>query len=393
MLSGNDIVSYYFGIMLEQAGVIDSTTQLEINIILNAWCLVSSIIGTMMSDKLGRKTLAAISTGLLTVFIFIVGGLTKVYGNSISQAGVYVTVASIFLFQGAYSFGWTPLTLLYPPEVLNYSIRSVGMAWYTFWVNGVGLMVTFSFPSALEAIGWKTYMINGAWDVLELVVVLVTWVETRGRTLEENDENLDVPQNVFIDAATKSKYVGRAIFITGGNRGFGKVIATSFARAGASFIGLGAPDGFGNVKQEFEAAARNAVRDDVPTVLLHHLDITDSDSGEQAAEQESKGFGKLYVLINNAGFMTPALSVVESDGCFWWRTSDVNLKGVHLVTRSFVPLMMKTGARLKIMVNIISVASHNLRVNESAYGTSKWAVLKLTEFLLVELAHDGLLAY
>jgi hypothetical protein len=80
---------------------------------------------------------------------------------------------------------------MYPPEVLNYSIRSQGMAVYTFLVNGVGLMVTFSFPFALEAIGWKTYMINGAWDVLELVVVLVFWVETKGRTLEEIDENLD----------------------------------------------------------------------------------------------------------------------------------------------------------------------------------------------------------
>ncbi len=191
MLSGNNIISYYFGTMLTQAGVTDSTTQLEINIILNAWCLVVSIIGTLMADKLGRKPLAAISTGLLTVFIFMVGALTKVYGNSANNSGIYGTVAAIFLFQGAYSFGWTPLTVLYPPEVLNFGIRSVGMGIYTFLVNGIGLMVTFSFPFALEAIGWKTYMINGAWDVLELVVVLVFWVETRGRTLEEIDENLD----------------------------------------------------------------------------------------------------------------------------------------------------------------------------------------------------------
>ncbi|KAH0831740.1 hypothetical protein AYO21_06264 [Fonsecaea monophora] len=191
MLSGNNIISYYFGTMLTQAGVTDSTTQLEINIILNAWCLVVSLVGTAMADRLGRKALAAISTALLTIFIFLVGGLTKVYGNSTNNSGIYGTVATIFLFQGAYSFGWTPLTVLYPPEVLNYGLRSLGMGIYTFLVNGVGLMVTFSFPFALQAIGWKTYMINGAWDVLELVVVLVFWVETSGRTLEEIDENLD----------------------------------------------------------------------------------------------------------------------------------------------------------------------------------------------------------
>ena len=191
MLSGNNIISYYFGTMLTQAGVTDTTTQLEINIILNAWCLVVSLVGTAMADKLGRKALAAISTAMLIVFIFVVGALTKVYGNSDNTSGIYGTVASIFLFQGAYSFGWTPLTVLYPPEVLNFGIRSVGMGIYTFLVNGVGLMVTFAFPFALEAIGWKTYMINGAWDVVELVVVLIFWVETRGRTLEEIDENLD----------------------------------------------------------------------------------------------------------------------------------------------------------------------------------------------------------
>jgi MFS family permease len=120
--------------------VTDTTTQLEINIILNAWCLVISLVGTAMADKLGRKALAAISTGLLTIFIFMVGALTKVYGNSTNTSGIYGTVASIFLFQGAYSFGWTPLTVLYPPEVLNYEIRSVGMGIYTFLGKSFSLL-------------------------------------------------------------------------------------------------------------------------------------------------------------------------------------------------------------------------------------------------------------
>jgi hypothetical protein len=48
-------------------------------------------------------------------------------------------------------------------------------------------MVTMSFPYALEAIGWKTYMINGSWNVLELLFVAVFWVETKGKSLEEID--------------------------------------------------------------------------------------------------------------------------------------------------------------------------------------------------------------
>jgi MFS family permease len=61
MLSGNNVISYYLGTMLTQAGITDSTTQLEINIILNAFCLVVSVVGTGCADKLGRKPLAAIS--------------------------------------------------------------------------------------------------------------------------------------------------------------------------------------------------------------------------------------------------------------------------------------------------------------------------------------------
>jgi hypothetical protein len=49
-------------------------------------------------------------------------------------------------------------------------------------------MVTFAMPYALEAIGWKTYMINGVWDVFEFVFLIIFWVEMKGKTLEEIDE-------------------------------------------------------------------------------------------------------------------------------------------------------------------------------------------------------------
>ncbi|KAK6369859.1 uncharacterized protein PV06_01795 [Exophiala oligosperma] len=197
----------------------------------------------------------------------------------------------------------------------------------------------------------------------------------------------------YIDSAAKSNHSGRSVFITGGNRGIGLSIAKSFARAGASCIGLGAIDGFDNVKQVLEEAARQAGRQTTPKILLMNLDVTSSDSVQQAVDQTSRNFGGLDILVNNAGFMTPALPVIESDEDLWWRTFEVNLKGIYLVSKSFLPLMMSTTGGLKTMVNINSVASHNLRINASAYGTSKWAVLKFTEFLLVEVAREGLLAY
>jgi hypothetical protein len=51
--------------------------------------------------------------------------------------------------------------------------------------------VTFAFPFALAKIGWKTYMINATWDVLEVIFIIYFWVETSNKTLEEIDELLD----------------------------------------------------------------------------------------------------------------------------------------------------------------------------------------------------------
>lgn len=53
------------------------------------------------------------------------------------------------------------------------------------------LLATFAFPIGLEKIGWKIYMINGVWDIIELLFVVFFWVETKGKSLEEIDELFD----------------------------------------------------------------------------------------------------------------------------------------------------------------------------------------------------------
>ncbi|MCJ1358685.1 MAG: hypothetical protein MMC33_008685 [Icmadophila ericetorum] len=190
-IAGNVIASYYLGTMLNNAGITDTTTQLQINVILNAWCLLCSVVGTWSVDVWGRKPTAVVCTAALTVMLFSVGALTAVYGTSTNTSGVYGTVAAIFLFQGAYSYGWTPLLYLYPPEVLNYPVRANGMGVFQFVANSVALLIVWTMPIALANIGWKTYMINGSWDMLMVSLIAYFWVETKGRTLEELDEVLE----------------------------------------------------------------------------------------------------------------------------------------------------------------------------------------------------------
>lgn len=170
-----------------------------------------SIFGTLYTDKLGIKATALISTGVMTVAIFLLGALTDIYGNSDYTPGVYATVAMIFIFMGAYSFGWTPLLYLVPAEVLNYRIRANGMSFFNFVLNATALWGVFAFPFALAGIGWKTYMINGSWDVLVFAFIWWYWIEIKGMTLEEIDavmdgvKHSDVPD---VEVVEKGNYKG-----------------------------------------------------------------------------------------------------------------------------------------------------------------------------------------
>ena len=191
MLPGTNIITYYFGTMLEQAGITSPTTQLEINIILTSWSLVIAVVASFFADQVGRKMLCCLSLIGQIISFYLVGGLTAVYGSSTENSGIYATIAGIFLYNGAYSFGISPLTVLYPPEVLSYRIRGTGMGLYTMTTKLCGLFVTMVFPFALDAIGWKTYIINASFDILMVAFVVWYWVETRGLTLEEVDVKFD----------------------------------------------------------------------------------------------------------------------------------------------------------------------------------------------------------
>ncbi|KAG4443060.1 hypothetical protein IFR05_001456 [Cadophora sp. M221] len=93
----------------------------------------------------------------------------------------------MFLFQGFYSIAWTPLLYLYPPEVMNYSIRANGLAFSSFALNAFALVFVFIMPIGLNNIGWKMYMVNGSWDIVIVILIAVFWVETKEKTLEEID--------------------------------------------------------------------------------------------------------------------------------------------------------------------------------------------------------------
>ena len=139
-IAGNIIASYFLGAELDTAGITSPNQQLKANVVLNVWCLGCSLAGTQLAAKWGRKPTALLSQTLLIICLFIIGGLSKMYADNPTGASnslIYGNTAVIFLFQGFYSIAWTPLLYLYPPEVLNYSIRANGLAFSQFMLNAL----------------------------------------------------------------------------------------------------------------------------------------------------------------------------------------------------------------------------------------------------------------
>lgn len=162
-----------------------------LNIGINGTTLIVSVIGTFYTDKLGAKSAALISTAGVTVSLFIIGALTRYYGTSDYKPGIYATVAMIFVFSASFGFGWIPILFLIPAEMLNFSIRAWGMSMFSIVINITGIWANFAFPFGLQRIGWKLYMINGAWNIAIFVFIWYYWVEVKGKTLEEIDVVFD----------------------------------------------------------------------------------------------------------------------------------------------------------------------------------------------------------
>jgi len=196
-----------------------------------------------------------------------------------------------------------------------------------------------------------------------------------------------------IDPTTRSNHSGHAVFITGASSGIGLATAHSYAKAGASHIGLASIDTFpSGIVETLRNAAKSGNHPE-PNILIAYLDVLNQNSIEDSVSKIGATFKKLDILVNCAGYMPPAATISSSDDEEYWRNFEVNLRGTYRVTKSFLPLLLENSDGLKTVINFSSIAAHNLRSEYSAYGISKYAILRFTEFLMAENGDAGLVAY
>jgi NAD(P)-dependent dehydrogenase (short-subunit alcohol dehydrogenase family) len=179
---------------------------------------------------------------------------------------------------------------------------------------------------------------------------------------------------------------GRVAIITGASRGLGKEMVTALAQAGASVV-IGSRNQAG-----IEQAAREiqqAVGCDVgaPQVVPCQLDVTDRSSVEAIVQTAINRFGRIDILINNAGIniRSPIQNIRDED---WLAVQQVNVTGVMYCCRAVVPHMVEAG--FGRIINIGSGLSLKGLARRTNYCASKGAVLQMTRALAVELANTGI---
>ncbi len=164
--------------------------------------------------------------------------------------------------------------------------------------------------------------------------------------------------------------------ITGGARGIGKAIALKFAEEGSDIvIGDVNPEALIEAKKELEAKGRS--------VLAKKVDVTNLDEVQKFIQKTLDKFGKINILINNAGITRDGLLVRMNDAD-WDAVLSVNLKGTFNCTKAAARAMMKQ--RAGKIVNIASIIGIIGNAGQANYAASKGGVIAFTKSAARELA-------
>lgn len=176
-----------------------------------------------------------------------------------------------------------------------------------------------------------------------------------------------------------TRLAGKAALITGGGTGIGKAIALAFAREGAKVAVAGR-------RKEKLAETLGEMKKLGSKGLAVVCDVSKAKDAERAVHETAKVFGKMNVLVNNAGVLQ--VSTIEGiDEESWDRLMEINLKGPYLMCRAALPEFRKAGGGA--IVNVGSVLGLVAMKDRAAYCASKGGLTLLTKAMALDHAHEN----
>ena len=176
-----------------------------------------------------------------------------------------------------------------------------------------------------------------------------------------------------------SEHEGCAL-VTGASRGIGAAIACALAADGWS-MGV-------NFKSDESAAAAivERIQDAGGHALAIRADVTAAEEVEQLFATVEQAFGKVLVLVNNAGVRSDDLAVSLGDSD-WERVIDTNLTAAFSVTRRGLRAMIRE--RFGRVVNVASIIGPRANVGQSNYAAAKAGLIGMTKTVAIEVARRG----
>ena len=174
---------------------------------------------------------------------------------------------------------------------------------------------------------------------------------------------------------------GKIALVTGGGRGIGAAIALKLASLGATTIVCGRTLAR---LQHTAGQIRSAGGHGEPIAC----DVADWNSVAALAERVQKTFGRIDVLVNNAGIGTFGGPLHTMPPEKWDPTMNTNLRGVFYMIRGFAPMMISSGGG--DIINISSIAGKNALPNGAAYAASKWGLNGLSYSVAEELREHNI---
>lgn len=172
----------------------------------------------------------------------------------------------------------------------------------------------------------------------------------------------------------------KVALISGASRGIGAAVARLFATEGARVIVTDIRDNEGRHIEDL-------IHKDGGQAVFLKLDVTNEEQWQYAVNEAAQRFGKLDVLVNNAGMYQRA-TLDQTSVQDWDQIMELNTKGVFLGCRAVIPIMQR--ARSGCIVNMSSVSGLTGGSYSTAYNASKGAVRLLTKSIAVQYARDGI---